>query len=151
MSQSQLAIFVSTGMDVIKAKYMPTGDYVDLVNPHALRKWNAAYGQRPIVLFEAWLPIKARALKREIELKHFFWALNFMKTYQTEDNLARTLNTTPKTLRGKVKGIIKLMAPMIWTKVGYDCLHQGFNYDVHLSFNLVLMIFRFTISSGQMV
>ena len=72
-------------------------------------------------------------------------------TYQTEDNLARTLNTTPKTLRGKVKGLIKLMAPMIWTKVGYVCLHQGFNYDAQLFFNLDLMIFRFTISSGQMV
>jgi hypothetical protein len=44
-----------------------------------------------------------------MQLKHFFWAMYFMKTYQSEDNLSNTMNTTPKTFREKAKTIIKLL------------------------------------------
>jgi len=101
---------IKEGFKLIGVANVPNrNSFMDTLSKHGLRRWRAAYGHRPAVLDEAWRQIKSEARKRKIQLKHFFWALHFMKTYQSEDNLANRMNTTPKTFREKAKTIIKLL------------------------------------------
>jgi len=101
---------IKEGFKLIGVANVPNhNSFMDTLSKHGLRRWRAAYGHRPAVLDEAWRQIKSEARKRNMQLKHFFWAMHFMKTYQSEDNLSNTMNTTPKTFREKAKTIIKLL------------------------------------------
>ncbi len=114
-----LVSFVETGMSLIGASYTTEIDGVDSLNSHGLRRWNAAYGLRPIVLQEAWKSIRCRAYERKYKLKRLFWILYFLKNYDTEDNIASRFRTAPKTLHGKVKGMVKLLAQEMPRKVNH--------------------------------
>jgi hypothetical protein len=89
---------IKEGFKLIGVANVPNcNSFMDTLSKHGLRRWQAAYGHRPAVLDEAWQQIKSEARKKNMQLKHFFWAMHFMKTYQSEDNLANIMNTTPKT------------------------------------------------------
>ena len=113
--------FVSEGMETIGEKYCnqpalkkrDTKQSIDFLNSNSLRKWKAAYGVCPLVAYDAWLCIRKKAEIRAIRTRHLFWCLHWMKTYGTEDNISRTLRTTPKTLRKKVKRVVKLLSKCI--------------------------------------
>ena len=118
-NQLQLNELVTLGMALVNATYRPQNlpDAVDTMNCHALRKWKAAYGHRPRVLLDAWCLIENRARHQKLKMKHMFWALYFLKNYTSEDSLAGTSNTTPKTFREKVRGILQLLAKQHGVKV----------------------------------
>ena len=63
---------------------------METLNCHALRKWKAAYGHRPRVILDAWYLIENEARIRKFQIKHMFWALYFMKNYDSVDILAGT-------------------------------------------------------------
>lgn len=84
-------------------------DNLDCMSDYKLREWKAAFGVRPVICTEAWIMISKQAKRKNFEVKHFYWALHFMRTYKTETELARALKTNPKTLRYRVKGIVKLL------------------------------------------
>jgi hypothetical protein len=109
---------VTLGMKLANAIYRPQHrpDAVDTLNCHALRKWKAAFGHRPRVILDAWLLIENRS-REMYKKKHIFWALYFMKNYTSEDSLAGKFNTTSKTFREKVRGILKLLATQSGVKV----------------------------------
>jgi hypothetical protein len=118
--------FVSEGMGIIGEKHSSihlvlklddTKQNVDFLNRNKLRKWKAAYGVRPLVAYDAWLRISKKARMRGIMTHHLFWCLHWMKTYGTEDNVSRALGTTPKTLRKKVKTVLKLLSKCIHSVV----------------------------------
>ena len=105
--------FVAHGMGAINATYTKIrkrGKHHDYLNKHGFRQWKSAYGIRPIVAYEGWMYIHRKASSSKIRLVHLFWTLHWMKTYQTEDNLARTFRTTSKTYREKVRVVLKLLA-----------------------------------------
>ena len=54
--------------------------------------------------------IHVQAEKKGLGVTHFYWALYFMRTYATEMELARNLNTKPKTFSRKVKEVIKVLS-----------------------------------------
>jgi hypothetical protein len=98
---------------------------VDFLNRNKLRKWKAAYGVRPLVAYDAWLRIYKKAPLKGISTRHLFWCLHWMKTYGNEDNVSRSLGTTPKTLRSKVKVVVKLLS---------KCMHSVVRRLNHESF-----------------
>jgi len=108
--------FVSEGMEVIgennhqDIKQNDRTQHVDYLNRNRLRKWKAAYGVRPLVAYDAWLRICKKAQLKGISTRHLFWCLHWMKTYGNEDNVSRSLGTTPKTFRSKVKMVVKLLS-----------------------------------------
>ena len=117
----QMNEFVAVGMVLINATYSHQNrpDAVDTLNCHALRKWKAAYGHRPRVILDAWYLIENKARICKFQIKHIFWALYFMKNYNSEDSLAGTLKTNAKTLREKVRGILQLLAKKHVVKVSF--------------------------------
>jgi hypothetical protein len=119
--------FVSEGMETIGEKNhqaLKQNDriqIVDYLNRNRLRKWKAAYGVRPLAAYDAWLRICKKALLKGISTSHLFWCLHWMKTYGNEDNISRTLGTTPKTFRSKVKMVIKLLSKCMPSVVRLVC------------------------------
>jgi hypothetical protein len=138
--------FVSEGMETIGEKHSnhpaleirnTTRQHVDFLNKNNLRKWKAAYGVRPLVAYDAWLRIKEKAPMRGIMAQHLFWCLHWMKTYGTEDNVARTLRTTSKTLRRKVRNVIKLLSNCIYSVVRQE------EWLIQFLFFVVVTLFQF--------
>ena len=85
-------------------------DNDDCMTKCKLREWKGAYGVRPIVCFKAWAMISKQASKKKLSIKHFYWALYWMRTYQVETEAARILGTNAKTLRAKSKSIVRILA-----------------------------------------
>ena len=100
---------VQLGAAAIKMIYSPM-DNIDCMSRNKLREWKGAFGQRPIVCCEAWTMIQSKASLMNVSATHFYWALYWMKTYQTETETARDLGTNPKTLREKVKAVVVLLS-----------------------------------------
>jgi len=97
------------GASAIQMKY----DYVqnlDCMSNYKLVEWKGAFGVRPIVCCEAWTMIHSQAECMNITITHFYWALYWMRTYQTEVQCARNLRTNPKTLREKYKAVLLLLS-----------------------------------------
>ena len=119
-----LEYFVCLGMEVVGDEFHPPpyrrGNSIDYLNNHGLRKWRAAYGVvRPMAAYLAWLRIERRAEQRAVTTKHLFWALHWMKAYSTEDNACRMLKTSAKTLRQKVRVVIKLLSRAMASEVSW--------------------------------
>ena len=100
---------VKIGTSIIGMTYTHM-DNLDCMSDYKLREWKAAFGVRPVVCCEAWMMISQQALHRKLYVVHFYWALYWMRTYQTETEAARTLNTNPKTMREKVQEIVYLLS-----------------------------------------
>ena len=66
-----------------------------------------------VVILDAWCLIENEARNLQFQIKHMFWALSFMKNYNSEDILAMTLKTrNAKKLREEkvLRGILQLLA-----------------------------------------
>lgn len=100
---------VQIGTSIIGMTYEYANN-IDCMSNYKLREWRAAFGIRPIVCCEAWFMISSKAFTKKLNVTHFYWALYFMRTYQTETELARALKTNPKTLREKVREIVRLLS-----------------------------------------
>ena len=85
-------------------------DNTDCMSSYKLREWKGAFGVRPIVCFEAWAMIAREAIRKSLQVRHFYWTLYWMRTYQIETEAARHLSTNPKTMRQKVRAMIKLLS-----------------------------------------
>ncbi len=75
-----------------------------------IRSFKSDYGIRPevcLVLFR-----KLRLVDCRVPIKHLLWALAFLKTYATEDSLAKKFSTTRKTLRKHVWPVVKKIASL---------------------------------------
>jgi hypothetical protein len=83
---------------------------LDCMSNYKLEEWKGAFGHRPIVCCEAWTMIHTRATAQKLTVAHFYWALYWMRTYQTEHQAARDLGTNPKTFREKVKAVVLLLS-----------------------------------------
>lgn len=68
------------------------------------------YGVRPEVAYEAWIHIRREAASQGVQIRHLYWTFHFMKTYQSENNVARALDTNAKTLREHVKVVMKMLS-----------------------------------------
>jgi hypothetical protein len=111
---------VQFGAAAIKMTYSQM-DNIDCMSANKLREWKGAFGQRPIVCCEAWTMIQSKAAARNLSVSHFYWALYWMKTYQSETETARDLSTTPKTLREKVKDVVVLLSQHMHIVVSNKC------------------------------
>lgn len=102
---------VILGMSILKATYhQPTKPTECYLNKHATRIWMEGYGVRPEVAYEAWLHIRREAATKGVQIHHLYWTFHFMKTYQSENNVARSLDTNAKTLRERVKSVMKMLS-----------------------------------------
>jgi len=70
--------------------------------------------------------ISKKALKKKLSVTHFYWALYWMRTYQIETDAARNLTTNPKTLREKVRVMIRLLSGEMNRVVSENHQHQLF-------------------------
>ena len=111
---------VQFGAAAIKMPYSQMYN-IDCMSGNKLREWKGAFGQRPIVCCEAWTMIQSKAAARNLSVSHFYWALYWMKTYQTETETARDLSTNPKTLREKVKAVVVLLSQHMHRVVSNKC------------------------------
>jgi hypothetical protein len=132
---------VQIGTSIIGMTYEHANN-IDCMSNYKLREWKAAFGIRPIVCCEAWLMISSKALTKKLNVTHFYWALYFMRTYQTESELARSLKTNPKTLQEKVRDIVRLLSGAM-NKVVSNSI-QPINISQHICYFDTLLIFRLT-------
>ena len=93
-------------------------DNIDCMSKYKLVEWKAAFGHRPIVCLEAWIMIRKEAGNKKLSVNHYFWALYWMRTYETETNAARQVGSNPKTLREKVKLVVGLLSQKMHKRVG---------------------------------
>jgi hypothetical protein len=101
---------VQIGTSIIGMTYVHHANNIDCMSNYKLREWKAAFGIRPIVCCEAWMMISSKAVTNKLTVTHFYWTLYWMRTYQIESEAARVLKTNPKTLREKVRQIVRLLS-----------------------------------------
>jgi hypothetical protein len=101
---------VCYGAAAIKMHYTHDPDSLDCMSLYKLKEWKGAFGHRPFVCCQAWTMIYAEAGRKKISITHFYWALYWMRTYQTEDQASRNLGTNPKTFREKVKTVVLVLS-----------------------------------------
>jgi hypothetical protein len=72
-NSSVLIGFVKEGMRLISAHYSISNkpSATDTLTANAFRDWKAAYGHRPIVLYDAWVLIKDKARELKLSRVHF--------------------------------------------------------------------------------
>jgi hypothetical protein len=84
------------GFSIINRKngisYRDTGDLL----AHELRRWKAHFGPRPEVCLIAWSQIRKK--HSEARMIHFFMALYFLKSYNTEEQIGSRFDLDPKTV-----------------------------------------------------
>ena len=80
------------------------------ISGEELRSFKGHYGARPEVCLV--LLRKLRLVDCRPKPKHLLWALCFLKTYSTEDLLAKKFHTTCKTLRKHVWAIVPKIAAL---------------------------------------
>ena len=91
-----------------------------MVNCRSNRSYRAKFGCSPLVCTDLWERLKNKR-PRGAQAKHLLWALLFLKTYNTEDNLSELIGTTSKTFRKwtwlMLKAIHKLKNSVV-SKIG---------------------------------
>ena len=119
-----VAAHVRIGTAIIGMNYSHVDESLDCMSNYKLTEWKGAFGVRPVVCFEAWVMISKKALKKKLSVTHFYWALYWMRTYQIETDAARNLTTNPKTLREKVREMIRLLSAEMNKVVSENHQHQ---------------------------
>lgn len=115
------------------------------LSSYKLREWNSAFGVRPEVCCDAWALIHAQAAHNGHSITHLFWCLHFMRSYQVENECARSLKTNPKTLRERVKAMMKLLScnmPRVVSCLCFFCSSRTGKSQTE--FKLLIYIFIFT-------
>ena len=89
------------------------------------RLWTSHYQASPKSCRYAWNAMVCRNyLPDDAEMKHFFWALYFLKNYSSEIIAARALSTTSKTLRKWVRIMVHALKNLSFDVVSHIWMVQ---------------------------
>jgi hypothetical protein len=130
---------VQIGTSTIGMRYEHLNN-IDCMSDYKLREWKGAFGVRPIVCCEAWMMISSKASIKKLSIIHFYWALYWLRTYQIETEAARVLKTNPKSLREKVREIIRLLAGAMNKVVRYSFQFKICIFIIYVIFNHFIIL-----------
>ena len=87
-----------------------------------LRRYRALFGVYPSVSYRLWSHL-IRHLPSDCKINHFFWALNFLKTYNSESVRAALFNLDEKTLRKWQWIVVKSLARLKLVSTNFPSFH----------------------------
>lgn len=94
----------AVAVDIMQCKMIPSAGIMN-------RKMKATYGVSINMIVIIWNRLIAdNLMPRGASLKHLFWALSFLKTYETEHFYSVAFRTLEKTFRGWMWKIVLSLA-----------------------------------------
>ena len=142
MVNLSLSNVISIGFSVIHddtaAQRARTNPDEMLQNKTKMRKWRAHFGVLPVVCIDILNMFDDRDIHCKIE--HLFWALIYLKSYDTEDKLASYLSVSNKTLRQHIWKTLRQMKGLSKDVVSFFMKKLKKVINMHL-INLFLILF----------
>ena len=89
----------------------------------SLRQWKSLYGVNFYSVVQICLDLSRAQLTKNASLEHLFWTLSFLKTYDTEDQMAARLKMNTKTLQKYIVSFLMKLYHLKKLKVCKNCVN----------------------------